>query len=152
MTLDTNIVRNRVSRMAQRAHCRVSKAKRTDPINRGAYRLTDLVGNRILLGEAFDASLEVIEAYLKRERIVAALPDDGGLNAVRQLAAKRGFTIRRPRARLYVKMPDGYELFRQGERTTPVIVEGRSRSSIEELYLFLRLLPVTTPTASPRAV
>lgn len=149
MTTDERLLHSRTSRMAQRAKCRVSRPKRTD-VNGGGYRLTDLSANRVLLGQDFDASLEMIEEYLKRERIVAALPDDGGLNAVRQLAAKRGFTVRRPRAQLFVKLPDGYELFRKEDLTTPVLVDGQPRASIEQLYTFLRLKPVTTPAVAPR--
>lgn len=142
MATDERLLHSRVSRMAQRAKCRVSRPKRTD-VDRGGYRLTDLAANRVLLGQDFDASLEVIEDYLKRERIAAALPDDGGLNAVRQVAAKRGYTVRRPRARLFVKTPDDFALFHKDNLAVPVLVEGRSRSSIEQLYLFLRLQPVT---------
>jgi hypothetical protein len=87
--------------MANRCGCRISRPRPEDTVDLGAYRLVDLVNNRVLLGEAFDASLETIEAYLKRERNPKNTPDENHDNIVRMLAAQRGYVVRKSRPRLF---------------------------------------------------
>ncbi len=50
--------RGRLALMARRCGCRVSRPKPEDLVDRGAYRLLDLVNNRVLLGDEFEATLD----------------------------------------------------------------------------------------------
>jgi hypothetical protein len=86
--------RIRLGRMANRCGCRIARPKPEDSVDQGAYRLVDLVNNRVLLGEQFDSSLEEIEAYLMRELNPKKTPEEIQENIVRQLAAKRGYVVR----------------------------------------------------------
>jgi hypothetical protein len=134
--------RGRLAQMARRCGCRVSRPKPDDPIDREAYRLLDLFNDRVLLGEEFEATLEEIEAYLLRERDPHKTPEENHDNIVRQLAAQRGYLVRKSRPRLSSKTSGEYQLFRKSDRTTPVIVtEGRS-PTLDVLEAFLRAQPV----------
>ncbi len=68
--------RIRLALMARRSGCRVSRPKPDDPVERGGYRLYDLVNNRVLLGEEFEPTLAEIEAYLRQERNPKKTPRD----------------------------------------------------------------------------
>jgi hypothetical protein len=67
--------RIRLGRMANRCGCRIARPKPEDTVDCGGYRLVDLVNNRVLLGEEFEATLFEIEAYLKRERNPTKTPE-----------------------------------------------------------------------------
>lgn len=132
----------RLSAMARRCGCRVSRPKPEDTVDRGAYRLLDLVNNRVLLGEQFDASLEEIEAYLKRERNPKKTQQENHDNIVRQLAAQRGFLVRKSRPRLFSKTSGTYQLFQKSDPGTPVVVTAGRAPTLDELEGYLRGLPV----------
>jgi hypothetical protein len=142
--------RIRLGRMGNRCGCRIARPKPEDPIDQGAYRLVDLTKNIVLLGEQFDASLEEIEAYLKRELNPKKTPEENQDNIVRQFAAKRGYVVRKSRPRLFVKSAGAYQLYRSSDRTTPLFPD--HRPTLEELKAFLRTQPVdpTKGFYSPR--
>jgi hypothetical protein len=128
--------------MANRCGCRIARPKPEDLIDQGAYRLVDLAKNIVLLGEQFDASLEDIEAYLKRERNPHKTPEENQENIVRQLAAKRGYLVRKSRPRLFSKNSGEYQLFQKSDRTTPIVVTPDRCPTLDELEAFLRAQPV----------
>jgi hypothetical protein len=128
--------------MANRCGCRIARPKPEDAVDLGAYRLIDLVNNTVLLGEHFDASLEAIEAYLKRERNPKKTPVENHENIVRMLAAQRGYLVRKSRPRLYVKSSGEYQLFRKSDLATPVVVIPDRSPTLDELEAFLRAQPV----------
>ena len=134
--------RFRLSAMANRCGWRIVRPKLEDPVDRGAYRLIDLRKNTVLLGEQFDASLEEIEAYLRRERNPQKTPVEIHENIVRQLANQRGYLVRKSRPRLYVKSAGEYQLFRKSDPTTPVVVTSGRTPTLDELEMFLRAQPV----------
>lgn len=134
--------RIRIARMANRCGCRIARPRPEDAVDLGAYRLFDLVNNRVLLGEAFDASLEEIEAYLRRERNPKKTPIENHENIVRQLANQRGYLVRKSRLRLYVKSAGEYQLFRKSDPTIPVVVTSGRSPTLDELEAFLRGLPI----------
>ncbi len=59
--------RIRIWRLVNRCGCRIVRPRPEDTVDLGAYRLVDLSRNVILLGAQFDASLDEIEAYVRRE-------------------------------------------------------------------------------------
>ncbi|MDQ3232760.1 MAG: hypothetical protein M3Q07_13165 [Pseudobdellovibrionaceae bacterium] len=103
--------------------------------------MLDLVNNRVLLGEKFEATLAEIETYLLRERSPQKTPGELHDNIVRQLAAQRGYLVRKSRPRLYVTSPGEYQLFRKGDLTTPILVTPDGSPTLDELEMFLRALP-----------
>jgi hypothetical protein len=60
------VYENRLRRMAQRQMMRIEKSRRRDPhaAGYGGYQLIETYQNSPVLGWAFDATLEQIEAYL----------------------------------------------------------------------------------------
>jgi len=136
----------RLAAMARQCGCRVSRPKPDDPVDRGAYRLLDLVNNRVLLGEEFESTLQEIETYLKRERNPEKTPEEVRDNAVRQLAGHRGFVVRKARPRLYVKTPGAYQLFRKTDPATPVLVTTGQSATLDEVEAYLRAQPVESST------
>ena len=132
--------RFRLSAMARRCGLRVSKPK-PDDLDGGGYRLIDLVNKRVLLGEQFDASLEEIEAFLKRERNPKKTPEELQDNRVRQLADEQGYRVRKARPQLFSKATGTYRLFHKSDPATPVMVTPDRSPTLDELEAFLRALP-----------
>jgi hypothetical protein len=128
--------------MANRCGCRIARPRPEDAVDLGAYRLVDLVKNTVLLGEHFDASLEAIEAYLKRERNPKKTPEENHDNIVRMLAAQRGYVVRKSRPRLFVKSAGEYQLFHKSDPTNPVVITSDRSPTLHELEAFLRAQPV----------
>jgi hypothetical protein len=144
--------RIRLGRLANRCGWRITRPKPEDAVDLGAYRLVELTTNRVLLGEQFDASLDEIEAYLRRQGPPHKTPLEIQENRVRQLAAKRNFVLRKTRPRLYVKTAGEYKLYRTSDLSTPVLMSPDRSPSLEELKAFLHTQPVdpTKGFYSPR--
>jgi hypothetical protein len=134
--------RIRLGRMANRCGCRIARPKPEDRIDHGAYRLVDLVNNRVLLGEEFEATLAEIEAYLKRERNPKKTPEENHDNIVRQLAAQRGYLVRKSRPQLFSQHSGEYQLFQKSDPTTPVVIIPDRSPTLDEVEAFLRAQPV----------
>ncbi len=107
--------RIRIGRLANRVGCRIERPKPEDAVDLGAYRLVDLKANTVLLGSQFDASLEAIETYLKRARNPTKTPTELHENIVRQLAAQRGYLVRKSRPRLYDTSAGAFQLLHKSD-------------------------------------